>query len=132
MNDIVGYTITLFLKMVPYIIRYGPIKMCHDPLHHHPCSCYIASPGRQAGGERLVSDFSLLFCLSDADRCVRMLVFAAVARVPVPLQLRRPDGLLVPTRIPSSSAGPAVLGHAGLRLWAVRIPTGVGTEYCSV
>ena len=75
-----------------------------------------------------------VLCVSDPDRRVRMLVFAAPARLPVPLQLRRTDGLLVPSGLsrPGGRAGPTVPGHAGLRrVRAVRrgVPAGVGTDY---
>lgn len=50
----------------------------------------------------------------------------AAAGVAVPVQLRRPDGLLVPTGLPSPGAGTTVPGHARLRLRTVWLPAGYG------
>lgn len=60
-----------------------------------------------------------------------MLVFAAAAGVAVPVQLRGPDGLLVPSGLPTPGAGTTVPGHARLRLWTVWLPAGVRHDYLS-
>lgn len=92
-----------------------------------------APPGEPAGRSATHVDVCLvsvapLLCVSDAHRCVRMLVFAAAAGVAVPVQLRRPDGLLVPSGLPSSGAGTAIPRHARIRLRTVWLPAGVGLQ----
>ena len=70
----------------------------------------------------------VFFCLwfSDPHRCVRLLVFAAPGRFSVSLQLRWANGLLVPTRVSSTSSRTTDSGHARIYLWTIWISTGVG------